>query len=129
MDNKESSFSVIMTVYDHARELEEHLPAFLTQEYEPGYEVIVVDETSTDETPDVLKLFKNDYPHLYSTFLPKHFRARADILLYAGFIAHIYELAAGNGYGSGLGLVLIYGIDITNNNYVCFHSITVVLLL
>lgn len=60
-----------MTVYDQARELEENLPAFLQQEYEPGYEVIVVDESSTDETEDVLKLFKNDYKHLYTTFLPK----------------------------------------------------------
>ena len=64
-------FSVIIAVYDNARELEENLPAFLTQTYEPGYEVIVVDESSTDNTEDVLKLFKNDYPHLYSTFLPK----------------------------------------------------------
>ena len=64
-------FSVIIAVFDNARELEENLPAFLTQTYEPGYEVIVVDESSTDNTEDVLKLFKNDYPHLYSTFLPK----------------------------------------------------------
>lgn len=64
-------FSVIMAVNDNASELEEKLPAFLTQTYEPGYEVIVVDESSTDNTEDVLKLFKNDYPHLYSTFLPK----------------------------------------------------------
>ena len=60
-----------MAVYDNARELEERLPAFLTQTYEPGYEVIVVDESSTDNTEDVLTLFKNDYPHLYTTFLPK----------------------------------------------------------
>ena len=60
-----------MTVYDQARELEEQLPAYLKQTYETGYEVIVVDESSTDETPDVLKLLKNEYPHLYSTFLPK----------------------------------------------------------
>lgn len=60
-----------MTCYDQAQELEANLPAFLTQEYEPGYEVIVVDESSTDETEDVLKLFKNDYKHLYTTFLPK----------------------------------------------------------
>ena len=66
------SFSIIMTVYDQARELEENLPAFLQQEYGPGeYQVIVVDESSTDRTPDVLKLFKSEYPHLYSTFLPK----------------------------------------------------------
>ena len=65
------AFSIILTVYDQGPELEAKLPAFLTQEYEPGYEVIVVDESSTDDTPDVLKLLKNDYQHLYSTFLPK----------------------------------------------------------
>ena len=31
----------------------------------------MVDESSTDETPDILKLLKNDYKHLYTTFLPK----------------------------------------------------------
>ena len=66
-----NKFSVIMTVCDQGAELEAKLPAFLTQEYEPGYEVIVVDESSTDDTSDVLKLFKNDYGHLYTTFLPK----------------------------------------------------------
>lgn len=71
MSKNERRFSIIMTVYDQAGELEENLPAFLQQEYEPGYEVIVVDESSTDETEDVLKLFKNDYKHLYTTFLPK----------------------------------------------------------
>lgn len=71
MNKEQHPFSVIMTVYDQARDLEEHLPAFLKQEYEPGYEVIVVDESSTDETPDVLKLLKNEYKHLYTTFLPK----------------------------------------------------------
>jgi glycosyltransferase involved in cell wall biosynthesis len=66
-----SKFSVIMAICDNARELEENLPAFLSQTYEPGYEVIVVDESSTDNTEDVLKLLKNDNPHLYNTFLPK----------------------------------------------------------
>lgn len=60
-----------MTVYDNGNDLEQHLPAFLTQTYEPGYEVIVVDESSTDNTDDVLKLMKQQYPHLYTTFLPK----------------------------------------------------------
>ena len=60
-----------MTVFDNGSDLEQHLPAFMTQVYEPGYEVIVVDESSTDQTDDVLKLMKQQYPHLYSTFLPK----------------------------------------------------------
>jgi glycosyltransferase involved in cell wall biosynthesis len=66
-----NKYSVIMTVYDNGSDLEQHLPAFLTQTYEPGYEVIVVDESSTDDTDDVLKLLKQQYPHLYTTFLPK----------------------------------------------------------
>ena len=67
---KSNTFSIIMTVYDQDYDLKEKLPAFLEQKYEPGYEIIVVDESSTDETPDVLKLLKNDYKHLYTTFLP-----------------------------------------------------------
>lgn len=66
-----NKFSVIMTVFDNGNDLEQHLPAFLTQTYEPGYEVIVVDESSTDNTDDVLKLLKQQHPHLYTTFLPK----------------------------------------------------------
>ena len=66
-----NKFSVIMTVFDNGKDLEENLPAYLTQQYEPGYEVIVVDESSTDNTDDVLKLMKQQYPHLYTTFLPK----------------------------------------------------------
>ena len=56
MNISKQGFSIIITVYDQAHELKENLPAYLTQVYEPGYEVMVVDETSTDDTPDVLKL-------------------------------------------------------------------------
>ena len=71
MTKGECRFSVIMAVYENAHELEESLPVFLTQAYEPGYEVIVVDESSTDNTENVLKLFKQEHKLLYSTFLPK----------------------------------------------------------
>lgn len=60
-----------MAVYEQASQLEANLPVFLTNTYESGYEVIVVDESSTDETDDVLKLLKQDHPNLYSTFIPK----------------------------------------------------------
>lgn len=62
--------SIVMTVHDQAELLEQNLPAFLTLTYEGQYEVIVVDDMSTDETPDVLKRIKAEYPRLYSTFLP-----------------------------------------------------------
>jgi len=71
MSKKACGFSIIMTVYDQARKLEANLPAFLTQAYDQDYEVIVVDESSTDDTKDVLTLQKNQYPRLYTTFLPK----------------------------------------------------------
>lgn len=71
MNKDERRFSVIMAVYDQAYELKENLTAFLTQQYQPGYQVVIVDESSTDETPDILKLYKKDYANLYSTFLPK----------------------------------------------------------
>lgn len=60
-----------MAVYEQANSLEENLPVFLANTYEPGYEVIVVDESSTDKTDDVLKLLKQTHPNLYSTFIPK----------------------------------------------------------
>ncbi len=75
-----------MIVYDQGRELEDNLPGFLQQEYEPGYEVIVVDESSTDHTSDVLKQFKMDHPHLYTTFIPRPNRliSRRKLAFYIG---------------------------------------------
>lgn len=69
-----NKFSVIMTVFDNGMELEEHLKDFLAQDYAEGYEVIVVDESSTDNSDDVLKLHMQQYPQLYKTFIPKPYR-------------------------------------------------------
>lgn len=60
-----------MAVHDQAVEIEQKLPRFLTQQGDMAYEVIVVDDSSTDETPETLKRLKDDYPLLYTTFLPK----------------------------------------------------------
>jgi len=70
--DRKTTFSIVAAVHDQAQELREHLPTLLAQQYEAGYEVIVVDESSTDETADVLKQLKAEYPHLYTTFLPKY---------------------------------------------------------
>ena len=60
-----------MVVHDQAELLEHNLPQFLTVASASQGEVIVVDDSSTDSTPDVLKLLKEEHPHLYTTFLPR----------------------------------------------------------
>lgn len=65
------TISVVIVVHDQAEALEHNLPQFLTVASASQGEVIVVDDSSTDNTPDVLKLFKEGNPQLYTTFLPK----------------------------------------------------------
>lgn len=62
---------MVIVVHDQAEALEHNLPQFLTVASASQGEVIVVDDSSTDNTPDVLKLFKEGTPQLYTTFLPK----------------------------------------------------------
>ena len=62
---------MVIVVHNQAESLEHNLPQFLTVAGAAQGEVIVVDDSSTDSTPDVLKLLKEENPHLYTTFLPK----------------------------------------------------------
>lgn len=83
------TFSIIISVHDNAAELERNLPSILSQDYPEGYEVIVVDESSTDETEEVLKRFKKTFPCLYSTFIPEssHYLSRRKLALTIGIKA------------------------------------------
>lgn len=69
-NEKEYRMSVVLTVHDQAEALEQQLPLFLSMECGVAYEVIVVDDASIDETPDVLSRMKAEYANLYTTFLP-----------------------------------------------------------
>lgn len=55
--------SVIISARNEALHLRRYLPAVLQQKY-PYYEVLVVDDRSTDETLAVLKRLKEHYPRL-----------------------------------------------------------------
>ena len=70
IEDQTRPISIVMTVHDQADLLEQNLPAFLTLPYDGQYEVIVVDNMSTDDTPDLLKRMKAEHPRLYTTFLP-----------------------------------------------------------
>ncbi len=78
--------SVVIAVHNQAKELEANLPSILSQEYAPGYEVIVVNEASTDDTEDVLKRLSQEHPHLYVTFIPasSHYVSRRKLALTVG---------------------------------------------
>ncbi len=61
--------SIIITAKDEAENLRKNLKYILSQDY-PNFQVIVVDNASTDNTADVLEDFRNNHPNLYVTFIP-----------------------------------------------------------
>ena len=55
--------SIIMVAKNEAHHLIKTLPEFLNQDY-PQFEVVVVNDNSDDETPQLIKDFQNRYTHL-----------------------------------------------------------------
>ena len=84
--------TVLITAHNNAPELERHLPQFLSQVYEPGYEIIVVAEKGDGETEDVLKRHIAD-KHLYYTFIPdsSRYMSRKKLAITLGVKAARYE--------------------------------------
>jgi cellulose synthase/poly-beta-1,6-N-acetylglucosamine synthase-like glycosyltransferase len=64
--------SVIIAARDEYRNLYENLPAILEQQY-PKFEVIVVNNESTDDSATLLKNFQLQYPHLRVITLEKNY--------------------------------------------------------
>ena len=61
--------SVVICAKNEAANLKKFLPGILEQDY-PEFQVVVVNDTSTDETELVLAEMKNNYNNLYYTFIP-----------------------------------------------------------
>ena len=61
--------SVIICAKDEAENLRKFLPFVLEQDY-PEFEVIVINDGSTDETDNILRDLCVDYPRLRTTFVP-----------------------------------------------------------
>ena len=64
------SVSVIICAKNESENLREFLPAVLNQKYH-DFEVIVVNDGSTDETEQLLVDLKRQYSNLYSTYVPE----------------------------------------------------------
>ncbi|WP_240894557.1 glycosyltransferase [Parapedobacter sp. SGR-10] len=63
--------SVIICAHNEQDNLKEFLPAILEQDY-PEYEVIVVDDCSTDDTKWILQDFAREYKHLRIVDIKEH---------------------------------------------------------
>ena len=61
--------SIIIVSENEATELAQNLPSILEQDY-PDFEVVVVNNGSTDESDELLQSLKLTNPHLYHTYLP-----------------------------------------------------------
>lgn len=85
--------SVIVYAKNESENLQKHLPALLTQDY-PEYEIIVVNDGSTDESDDVLKTFENEHKHLYHTYIPEDVKylSRKKLALTVGIKAAKHEI-------------------------------------
>ena len=70
--SQRTSFTIIMAAQDEGEALARNLPQILTQEYDGDYSVVVIDESSTDNTADVLDALKAENQRLYTTFVPKY---------------------------------------------------------
>ncbi|MDL2208974.1 glycosyltransferase [Parabacteroides sp. OttesenSCG-928-O15] len=62
--------SIVVYAKNESENLRKNLPSLLKQDY-PNYEVIVVNDGSTDESDNVLKTFEQEYGHLYHTYIPQ----------------------------------------------------------
>jgi glycosyltransferase involved in cell wall biosynthesis len=68
--------SIIICAKNESENLRQFLPAILEQDY-PCFEVIVVNDGSTDETSDLLQELNLTYPNLYRTFVPENANVRS----------------------------------------------------
>lgn len=84
--------SVIICAKEASQDLKDYLPFILEQNY-PEFEVIVVNDNSSDESVDILTLMENKYPHLYHTFIPNTARyiSHKKLALTVGIKASKYE--------------------------------------
>lgn len=85
-NQKEKPLSVIITSRNNLERLKKLLNSLVNQNYS-DYEIIVVDDCSTDNTSFFLKEFKEQHPNLKYTFVAKHTKFSKALALTVGIKA------------------------------------------
>jgi glycosyltransferase involved in cell wall biosynthesis len=85
--------SIVVYAHNQGAQLETHLPQLLKLNY-PRYEVIVVDDASSDNTDDVLTAIEQRYDHFYHTHITDQVRtvSRRKLAFMLGIKAARYDV-------------------------------------
>ena len=90
--NTKPPVSIVICSQNESENLKRFLPSVLEQDY-PLYEVIVINDGSTDESDEVLGNLEKQYSHLYRTYIPegvKHL-SRKKLAMTVGMKAAKYD--------------------------------------
>ena len=63
--------SIILLTYNHERYVRQAMDSILKQKIKVSYEIIILDDASSDGTPQILKEYKRKYPELIHLYLKK----------------------------------------------------------
>lgn len=73
MDNERNPsnpvVSIICTTFNHEKFVERALQSFLKQKTSFTYEIVLIDDASTDKTQEIAKLYKKKYPNILKLIL------------------------------------------------------------
>jgi cellulose synthase/poly-beta-1,6-N-acetylglucosamine synthase-like glycosyltransferase len=67
--NAQPAVSIVICAKNETENLQAFLPSILEQDY-PSYEVIIVNDDSTDNSENALRRMENQYENLYYTYIP-----------------------------------------------------------
>ncbi len=84
--------SVIIAARNEAQNLKQHLPKLLNQIYPADFEIIVINDASTDATLSVLQQMEMQHPHLRILHLPEKKSVGKKAALEAGIHAARYDI-------------------------------------